>query len=80
MIGPEWQDALKQLTACTCTWTVTRKTGLRVVNVQDLPEFLSMAAGEGLPSEEGRLSRMSDALMGSHGAIFIFLESAGNVC
>lgn len=45
VIGPEWKDALQHLTALTCVWTITRKTGLRVKNVQQLPDFLSMAAG-----------------------------------
>lgn len=44
VIGPEWKDALQHLTALTCVWTITRKTGLRVKNVQQLPDFLSMAA------------------------------------
>ncbi|BDA46377.1 hypothetical protein COCOBI_08-4690 [Coccomyxa sp. Obi] len=45
VIGAAWKDALQHLHACTCRWTLTRKTGLRFVNVQTLPSFLSMAAG-----------------------------------
>ncbi|CAL8462513.1 g2046 [Coccomyxa elongata] len=45
VIGAAWKDALQHLHACTCRWTLTRKTGLRHVNVHTLPSFLSMAAG-----------------------------------
>lgn len=51
VIGPEWKDALQHLTALTCVWTIMRKTGLRVKNVQQLPDFLSMAPGVRIHNE-----------------------------
>ncbi|CAL8462636.1 g2169 [Coccomyxa elongata] len=45
VIGSAWQDALQHLHACTCRWTVKPWTWQRYVDVQRLPNFLSMAAG-----------------------------------
>jgi hypothetical protein len=38
-----WADALGKLRACTCAWTIVRKTGLRFHTVSSLPVFLSLA-------------------------------------
>ncbi|BDA46510.1 hypothetical protein COCOBI_08-6040 [Coccomyxa sp. Obi] len=45
VIGAAWQDVLQHLHACTCTWTVTRRTQLGSLSVNTLPSFLSVAAG-----------------------------------
>ena len=36
-VGDGWEWALKQLHTCTCAWTNTRKTGLRVSHSGGLP-------------------------------------------
>lgn len=40
----DWADALSKLRACTCVWTIVRKTGLRFHTVSALPAFLSRAS------------------------------------
>ena len=38
LVGEGWASALAQLHSCTCAWTNTRKTGLRVTMREALPE------------------------------------------
>lgn len=38
LVGKGWASALAQLHSCTCAWTNTRKTGLRVTMREGLPE------------------------------------------
>lgn len=37
-VGKRWKQALTQLHTCTCGWTNTRKTGLRLTKCRGLPE------------------------------------------
>lgn len=40
-VGKSWEPALAQLHTCTCAWTNTRKTGLRISHGDGLPEVRS---------------------------------------
>ncbi|CAL5228740.1 g11925 [Coccomyxa viridis] len=39
-VGSGWEQALTQLHTCTCAWTITRKTGLKVSICDGLPKVL----------------------------------------
>ncbi len=41
-VGSGWEQALTQLHTCTCAWTITRKTGLKVSICDGLPKVCMM--------------------------------------